>query len=187
MPSFDTSRRVRHSAAQMFDLVADIESYPAFLPLCLGTRVLRRTAAAGGDGVELIVAEMRIGYKAIRETFTSRVTLDRSRLLIDVEYVDGPFRRMHNRWSFADEDAANGAACSRVDFFIDYEFRNRALALLMGVMFDKAFRRFAQAFEERADQVYGPRGALSPAQRGDAASGHPDSGNLSSSLPGKDV
>ena len=152
MPSFTTMRRVKHAAAQMYDLVAEIDAYPAFVPLCLGARVLRRTPAET-EGVELVVAEMKIGYKSIRETFTSRVRLDRPRLRIDVDYVDGPFRRMHNQWRFEDEDDPHGSA-SRVHFFIDYEFRSRALALLMGVMFDTAFRRFAQAFEERANQVY---------------------------------
>ncbi|HVB90349.1 MAG TPA: type II toxin-antitoxin system RatA family toxin [Beijerinckiaceae bacterium] len=166
MPAFRTSRSVRHSARQMFDLVADVASYPELVPLCLGTRILRR-GPAEREGAELVTAEMRIGYKAIRETFTSRVTLDPAKLEILVEYVDGPFRRMHNRWGFRDElSPSEGAPRSRVDFFIDYEFRNRALGLLMGVMFDTAFRRFAQAFEERADRVYSGAG-LSPATASD--------------------
>ena len=154
MPTFTTTRQVRHTASQMFDLVGDIESYPEFLPLCVGARVLRRIPGTS-EGSERVVAEMRIGYKAIRETFTSRVDLDRSRLAILVEYVDGPFRRMQNRWTFLDEISELGRPRARVDFFIDYEFRSRALGMVMGVMFDTAFRRFAQAFEERADRVYG--------------------------------
>jgi coenzyme Q-binding protein COQ10 len=137
----------------MFDLVADIESYPGFLPLCLGTRILRRSPSEAPN-VEVVVAEMRIGYKAVRETFTSRVRLDRPRLEIDVDYVDGPFRKMQNRWRFLDEPSGGGAAGSRVEFFIDYEFRTRGFAMLMGVVFDAAFRKFAQAFEERADALY---------------------------------
>jgi coenzyme Q-binding protein COQ10 len=151
----------------MFDLVADVATYPEFLPLCLGTRVLRR-APGERDGTELIVAEMRVGYKAIRETFTSRVTLDPAQLNIFVEYVDGPFRRMQNRWDFCDEPAlSENVQRSRVDFFIDYEFRSRTFGLLMGVMFDTAFRRFAYAFEERADRVYAKAVAAtaSPAER----------------------
>ncbi len=94
---------------------------------------------------------MTIAYKLISETFTSRVTLNRSALTILVEYLEGPFRRMNNRWSFhpADNDSCD------VEFFLTYEFRSRALALLMGSVFDAAFRRFAAAFERRADQVYG--------------------------------
>ncbi|MCP8938180.1 type II toxin-antitoxin system RatA family toxin [Alsobacter sp. SYSU M60028] len=147
MPSFRSTRRVRHSPADMFALVADVEKYPLFLPLCEGLRVRRR--AQSGEGVEVLVADMTVGYRAIQETFTSRVTLDRPRLKIVVEYVDGPFRHLENRWSF--REAEGGC---EVEFYIDYEFRSRTLGLLMGAMFEKAFRRFAEAFEERANVVY---------------------------------
>jgi coenzyme Q-binding protein COQ10 len=153
MPSFRSIRRVRHSPADMFDLVADVEAYPKFLPLCQGLRLRRR--ATDETGVEVIVADMEVGYRAIRETFTTRVTLDRANLTILVEYVDGPFRHLENRWTFRDEDKA-APACA-VEFFIDYEFRSRTLGLLMGSMFDTAFRKFAEAFEKRADFVYGRR------------------------------
>lgn len=148
MPSFKTTRIVRHGAAQMFDLVADVEAYPQFLPLCTGLRVRRRVAS--GEGVETIVAEMQVGYKAIRETFTSRVTIDRPRLRIMVEYVDGPFSHLENQWTFIDRETG----CD-VGFAITYEFASRTLGLLMGAMFDSAFRRFAEAFEKRADEIYG--------------------------------
>lgn len=160
MPSFRSSRRVRYSAAQMFDLVADVEAYPQFLPLCRALKIRRR--AASGEGVETIIAEMQVGFRGIRQAFTSRVTLDRPRLNILVEYVDGPFSRMENRWSFrnlrGDESiAAETLAHSgcTVDFYLTYEFRSRTLGLLMGTMFDTAFRKFADAFEKRADEVYG--------------------------------
>ena len=149
MPSFSTSRVVKHTPEQMFDLVADVESYPEFLPLCTGMRVLRRTTTEEGN--EVIVAEMSVGYKAIRERFTSRVTLDRAERRILVEYVDGPFKHLQNRWEF--KPAPGGSA---VEFFIEYEFRSRMLGMLMGSMFDQAFRRFSAAFEERAHRVYGP-------------------------------
>jgi coenzyme Q-binding protein COQ10 len=100
---------------------------------------------------EILVADMTVAYKLIRETFTSRVTLDRPGLTILVEYLDGPFSRMENRWTFR---ALNERSCE-VEFFIEYEFRSRVLAMLMGAMFDAAFRRFAAAFEKRADEVYG--------------------------------
>ncbi|MHB2166226.1 type II toxin-antitoxin system RatA family toxin [Alsobacter sp. R-9] len=151
MPSFRSTRRVRHSASDMFDLVADVEKYPLFLPLCEGLSIRRRSRT--DEGVEVLVAEMTVGYKAIRETFTSRVTLDRPRLKILVEYVDGPFRHLENRWSFTTVDGA----CD-VGFFINYEFRSRTLGLLMGAMFERAFRKFSEAFEERADLVYGVGG-----------------------------
>lgn len=148
MPSFRTAQAVRHRPEQMFDLVADVERYPEFVPLCEGLRVLRREVGEGG--MEVLLAEMEVGYKAIRESFTSRVTLDRPQLRILVEYVDGPFRHLQNRWEFRPA----GAGCM-VDFAIDYAFKSRALGLLMGAMFDRAFRKFTDAFEARADRVYG--------------------------------
>lgn len=156
MPSFRTARRVRHSATQMFDLVADVESYPQFLPLCQGLRVLRRQTLE--DGREVIVAEMQVGYRAIRESFTSRVTLDRAKLEILVEYIDGPFSQLENRWAFVDEPPSAGRHVCRVEFFIVYQFRSRTLGLLMGSMFDTAFRKFSEAFEQRANRVYGNGG-----------------------------
>jgi coenzyme Q-binding protein COQ10 len=152
MPSFRTQRRVRHSSAEMFALVADVEAYPQFVPMCQKLKVLRRDLDENGD--ERLMAQMEVGYKAIRESFTSRVTLRKASSEIIVEYVDGPFRRMRNEWRFVDE----GPAASTVEFFIDYEFKNRILAALMGAMFETAFRRFSQAFEERADVVYGRAG-----------------------------
>jgi coenzyme Q-binding protein COQ10 len=134
----------------MFDLVADCEKYPEFLPLCRALKVRRRIP--GGEGVETLIADMEVGYKAIRERFTSRVTMDRPNLKILVEYVDGPFSHLENRWKFEPDAAHSGA---RVDFFITYEFRSRTLGLLMGSMFDAAFHKFAEAFEKRADVVYG--------------------------------
>jgi coenzyme Q-binding protein COQ10 len=149
MPEFSTQRRVRHSAGDMFDLVADVERYPEFVPLCRALKVKSR--AAQGEGVEILVADMTVAYKLIQETFTSRVTLDKPKLQILVEYLDGPFSRLQNRWSFR---PAGEQACD-VEFFISYEFKSRVLAMLMGAMFDAAFRRFADAFEKRADEVYG--------------------------------
>src|SRR5271168_5177512 len=148
MPQFSTKRRVRHSAADMFKLVADVEHYPEFVPLCRSLRV--RNRAQDAEGREVIVADMTVAYKLVRETFTSRVTLDRPKFEILVEYLEGPFKKMNNRWSFrpAGEDACE------VEFFIIYEFRSRTLGLLMGAMFEAAFRRFSAAFERRADEVY---------------------------------
>ena len=100
------------------------------------------------------MADMEVGYKAIRERFTSRVTLDPAASQILAEYIDGPFSHLTNRWTFVDLES-NGNSVSRVDFFIDYAFKSRVLGLLMGGMFDIAFRKFTQAFEERASKVYG--------------------------------
>jgi coenzyme Q-binding protein COQ10 len=148
MPQFSTSRRVKHSAAEMFDLVADVERYPQFVPLCRSLKVRKRVPKP--DGVEILVADMTVAYKFLHETFVSRVTLDRPNLRVVVEYIEGPFRKLENTWTFR----PTGPESCTVDFFIAYEFRSRALGLLMGSLFDTAFRRFAAAFEARADQVY---------------------------------
>lgn len=154
MKSFRTRRHVPHSAREMFALVRDVESYPLFVPLCEGVRVRRRTEAT--PGVEVLLADMQVGFKAICERYTSRVTCDANSLEIRVEYVDGPFRKLDNRWTFRDEPAgADGAPRSEVEFYIAYEFRNLALGALMGAMFDKAFQKYADAFARRADVVYG--------------------------------
>ena len=152
MPNFRTTRRVRHSAGDMFDLVADAEKYPEFLPLCRSLRIRRREPK--GEGVELLIADMEVGYKAIREKFTSRVLLDRPSQKIHVQYVDGPFSKLDNVWTFRDLEGG----CD-VGFYIDYEFRSRTLGLLMGAMFDSAFHKFAEAFEQRADKIYGRKSA----------------------------
>ena len=149
MPSFRSERRVRHKAEKMFELVADVERYPEFVPLCTGLKV--RNRRPDGQGREILIADMSVGYKMVRERFTSRVVLDKPRLRIVVEYIDGPFSHMENIWTFRDEPDGER---SIVTFFIDYEFRSRTLGALMGSMFDAAFRKFAQAFEARADAVY---------------------------------
>jgi len=149
MPRFHTSRIIPHPATAMFNLVADVESYPKFVPLCRDLKVRRRSLMQ--DGREVLVADMEVGYKALRETFTSRATLDRANFEILVEYINGPFRHLENRWHFSEV----GPDSCKIEFDIAYEFRNRALALLVGGVFEAAFRKFAEAFESRADLVYG--------------------------------
>lgn len=154
MPQFASKRRVGHSADEMFDLVADVERYPEFVPLCTALKVRQRIPK--DDGTEVIVADMTVSFKLIRESFTSKVTLDRPNLRILVEYLQGPFSRLQNRWTFQ----PRGETSCDVGFFIAYEFKSRMLAMLMGSMFDTAFQRFAAAFEKRADEIYGrPRSA----------------------------
>jgi coenzyme Q-binding protein COQ10 len=153
MPKFSSKRRVIYSAVQMFDLVADVERYPEFVPLCQSLKIRQRTP--GPDGTEIVVADMTVSFKLVREAFTSRVTLDRPNLKIMVEYLKGPFSNLENRWSF---EPRSETACD-VGFFLSYEFRSRMLAMLMGTMFDTAFQRFAAAFEKRADTVYGKTAA----------------------------
>ncbi|KSV95245.1 type II toxin-antitoxin system RatA family toxin [Sinorhizobium sp. GL28] len=147
MPHFETNHVVKHTADQMFDLVADVEHYPAFLPLCEALTVRTRKER---DGKVLLLADMTVGYKAIRETFTTQVLLNRAERAIEVKYIDGPFKYLDNRWRF--EPAGEGQ--SIVHFYIDYEFKSRILGALMGSMFDRAFRMFSDAFEKRADSIY---------------------------------
>jgi len=156
MPRFSNKRRVPHTAEQMFDLVADVERYPEFVPLCQSLVVRQRSQKP--DGLEVVVADMTVSFKLVKETFTSRVTLDRAGRKILVEYVSGPFSSLENRWSFEPRD---GNACE-VTFFIAYEFRSRMLAMLMGSMFDTVFARMSAAFEKRADAIYGRKTAASP-------------------------
>lgn len=150
MPTFRTSHIVQHTPQQMFDLVVDMEAYPQFVPLCKSLRIRRRFV--GASGRETLITEMEVGYKAIREKFSTRVTLDREAHRVDVQYIDGPFSHLENRWIFAEA----GEGKCRVDFYLAYEFRSRVLAALMGSMFDAAFRKFSAAFEERADEIFRP-------------------------------
>ncbi len=131
----------------MFDLVADVEQYPKFLPLCEGLRIQSRSASCG---IETIVAAMDVGYGAIRETFTSRVTLESAKPFVRADLVEGPFRKLENQWRFI--EAPGGC---EVEFFIAYEFKSLMLHMLVGAVFDKAMRRYTEAFEERACVVYG--------------------------------
>ncbi|TFV35725.1 type II toxin-antitoxin system RatA family toxin [Bradyrhizobium frederickii] len=149
MPKFSSKRRVNHSASEMFDLVADVERYPEFVPLCSALKVRQRMVKP--DGTEVLVADMTVSFKLVRESFTSRVTLDRANLKILVEYLQGPFSNLENRWTFEPK----GEGVCDVGFFLSYEFKSRMLALLMGSMFDAAFARFSTAFEKRADAIYG--------------------------------
>ena len=148
MPRFSSKRRVRHTAQQMFDLVADVERYPEFVPMCRELKIRRRNQ--GPEGVEILIADMTVAYKLVREAFSSRVTLDRPNLQILVEYLEGPFSHLENRWTFH----AVGEKVCDVEFFIDYEFKSRILGAVMGSMFDRAFRMFTSAFETRADKIY---------------------------------
>lgn len=152
MPSHRTSRLVAHSARAMFDLVADVGAYPQFVPLCEALRVRSRKPL--DDGREMILTDMTVGYKVFHDSFTSAVTLDPAGLAITVSYVDGPFSRLVNNWRFVDV-AAGG---SRVEFAIEWEMKSRMLALAAGAVFERAFGTFAEAFEARADKVYGKAG-----------------------------
>jgi coenzyme Q-binding protein COQ10 len=151
MPVFSTTRRVRHAPSEMFALVADVERYPEFVPMC--TRLKIRRSGPGTGARTVLLADMSIGYKFINETFTSRVTLDEPGSTILVEYVDGPFRKLENRWTFKPDDQGG----CEVIFYIDYEFKSRTFGMLAGAVFETVFRKMAEAFETRADAVYVPK------------------------------
>lgn len=149
MPKHTTERRVNHPARDMFDLVADVERYPEFVPLC--QRLVVRGRSQDDAGREVLIADMTIAYKLVKETFTTRVTLDRADGTIRSEYLDGPFHHLDSRWRFTPEDEQS----CLVGFTIDYEFKSRVLGAIMGSVFDGVFRRFAEAFEARADALHG--------------------------------
>jgi coenzyme Q-binding protein COQ10 len=144
MPTHAEKRVLPYRPDQLFDLVADIERYPEFLPWCVGVRIRERQ----GDTV---VADLIIGFKMIRERFTSRVKLDRPGLRIHVAYAEGPFRYLNNHWLF--EPMPNGHC--RIDFYVDFEFRSQVLQRIIGALFNEAVRRMVSAFENRAKKLYG--------------------------------
>lgn len=143
MPTHAEVRVLHHPPEQLFDLVADVEKYPEFLPWCVDARIRRRE----GD---LIVADLVIGYRVFRERFTSTVALDRPHR-IDVTYSDGPFRYLNNHWIFAPE----GPDSCVIDFFVDFEFRSRVLQAVVGRVFGEAVKVMVHAFERRADELFG--------------------------------
>jgi len=151
MPTHAEKRRLPYSAAEMFALVADCPAYPEFLPWCAAVRTRARRAKA--NGTEVVESEMVVSFKVFRERFGSRVTLDPAANRIDVVYLDGPFRYLNNHWQFIPQ----GEKACDVDFFIDFEFRTRALRAVIGVVFGEAVRRIVRAFETRAEHLYGKR------------------------------
>jgi coenzyme Q-binding protein COQ10 len=155
MPTHAEQRILPYTVEQLFDLVADVERYPEFLPWCVGARIRERRA-------DLVVADLLIGFRMFRERFTSKVTLARPQR-IDVAYSDGPFRYLDNHWIF--EPVEGGC---RIDFFVDFEFRSAILQKLIGVLFNEAVRRMVAAFETRARQLYGLPGAVAGRPQPDA-------------------
>ena len=148
MPIHSETRRLPHSARQMYDLVADVGAYPQFLPWCAAARI-RQVVPQGA--AEVMEADLVISFRLFRERFGSRVTLWAQDLRIDTEYLDGPFRYLKSQWRFAD---LPGGGCE-VSFFVDFEFRNIVLQKVIGVVFDEAMHRIVRAFEARAVDLYG--------------------------------
>lgn len=150
MHVYETKHRIGHSAEDMYALVADVEAYPKFLPLCEDLRLKSRELR--GEK-EMLIATMTVGYRLIRESFTTAVVLDPEAKQIDVQYLDGPFALLENRWRFI----PIAPESSEIDFYIRYSFRSRLLERLMGSLFAKAVRKYTEAFEARADALYGRR------------------------------
>ncbi len=153
MPTHAEKRRLPYSASEMFALVADVASYPEFLPWCAAARIRGRKETA--PGVEVVDADLVISFKVFRERFGSRVTLRPAEQKIDVQYLDGPFRYLNNHWYFR---PVSETECE-VEFFVDFEFKSRTLQAIIGVVFNEAMRRIVRAFESRAEQLYGVKSA----------------------------
>lgn len=150
MPKHREVRSLPWSASEMFDLVADVARYGEFLPWVQGMRV--GPAQPLADGKSVLVADMVVGFRMIREKFTSRVTLDRPHH-VHVDYLDGPMKHLFNDWTF--RDRADGGC--EIDFAVDFQFRNRAFEALAGMFFTEAFEKMVAAFVSRAEALYGPR------------------------------
>lgn len=148
MPSHREQRILPYTADQLFLLVADIAKYPEFLPWCSSARIIRHEG-------EHVIAELVIGYKMIRERFVSRVTLDRAKHAINVQYISGPLRNLRNEWQFHTLPKKNKQPQTRVDFYVHFEFSNPILATMMNMFFDVAFRTMVTALEQRAAVLYG--------------------------------
>jgi len=147
MPTHAEKRIMPYTAQQMYDLIADVGTYPQFLPWCAAARIRKRSQR--GDA-EIVDAELVISFKVFREKFGSRVTLLPNEQKIDVEYLDGPFKYLNNHWSFADCEGG-----CEVDFFVDFEFKSKILQSIIGVVFGEAMQRIVGAFETRANALYG--------------------------------
>lgn len=142
MPTYAERKQLAYSAQQLHDLVADIESYPKFLPWCVAAR-------NRGKSGNVLISDLVIGFKMFRERFTSEVTLTPGR--IDVAYKEGPFKYLTNHWIF--EPQEDGSTI--IDFYVDFEFRSKLLQSVMGALFNEAVKVMVNAFEKRAKQLYG--------------------------------
>ncbi|PYC48347.1 ubiquinone-binding protein [Litorivita pollutaquae] len=150
MPTHSETRHLPYTAAQMYDLVADVAAYPQFLPWCSAARIRSITPLEGVENAEVMEADLVISFKVFREKFGSRVTLFPDQMKVDTEYLDGPFKYMKSNWAFADADGG----CD-VTFFVDFEFKNAILQGIIGVVFNEAMQRIVRAFERRAAALYG--------------------------------
>jgi len=151
MPTHAEKRVLPYTSEQMFDLVADIEKYPEFLPWCVATRIRERE---GEEGQETLISDMVIGFKVFREKFTTKVVCDKPGR-IDVSYFDGPFKYLNNHWIFEPVSGDGGDGACEIDFYVDFEFHSKIIQAAIGAVFNEAVRRMISAFEKRADDLYG--------------------------------
>ncbi|MDO9364321.1 MAG: type II toxin-antitoxin system RatA family toxin [Sphingopyxis sp.] len=159
MPRHHETRVLPYSDEQMFALVTDIDRYPEFLPWVIALRIR-------SDDANESVADMIVGFKGLRESFSCRVHKERPRA-VTVSYIDGPMKHLNNEWHF---QPVEGGGC-RVDFLVDFSFRSRVFETLAGQMFDKALRKMITAFETRADALYGAASVMSSDGRSSSLSG----------------
>ncbi|MCZ4353590.1 type II toxin-antitoxin system RatA family toxin [Roseovarius aestuarii] len=150
MPTHSETRQLPYTAQQMYDLVADVGAYPKFLPWTAAARV--RSVTPQPDGSAVMEADLMIKFKVFRERFVSRVVMYPEKHRIETEYLDGPFKYMVSTWEFTESGESDG--CD-VHFFVDFEFRNRLLQTAAGLFFYEAMQRIVQAFETRAETLYG--------------------------------
>ncbi|WP_420142007.1 type II toxin-antitoxin system RatA family toxin [Sphingomonas sp.] len=160
MPRHNETRRLPYTPEQMFDLVADVGRYGEFLPWVTAVRVRENSDT-------VMVADLLVGFKALREKFTSRVTKERPGH-IHVDYIEGPLSHLHNDWRFAPD----GEGGTLVDFCVDFAFRSRIFEAIAGQVFDRALRRMINAFEERAAKLYGVASSAPPAGGNSSSSAH---------------
>ncbi len=151
MPSHSETRTLPYSAQQMYDLVADVEDYPAFLPWTAAARIKSRDVQ---DDKEIMIADLVISFKVFRERFSSKVTLFPSEKRIETEYLDGPFKYLHSTWVFEEANQENALAC-HVKFDVNFEFKSRLLQGAAGMFFNEAMQRIVRAFETQAKNLYG--------------------------------
>lgn len=146
MPEHKETKNLRFSAKDLFDLVADVEKYPEFLPWCSGSRIIEK-------GTDFLVADLIITFKPFSEKFRSRVNLvpptETKTGKINVEFLEGPFSHLTNEWVFTPLKEG-----STLDFHINFTFRSKIFEKLMGMMFEKAFKKMSAAFEKRAEEIY---------------------------------
>jgi len=148
MPTHAEKRVLPYTQQQLFDLVADVDRYPEFLPWCVAARTRKREG-------NVFHSDLMIGFKMVRERFTSKVTLSHPNR-VDVTYTEGPFKYLNNHWIF--EPTEDGS--TMIDFYVDFEFRSKVLQALIGALFNEAVGMMVSAFEKRARQLYGADGRL---------------------------